>query len=82
MDPKFHPAVAAMKAGDLERFRTLLREDPSLATAPSRRGGSLLQCVVVDGYEAPHSLEMAKLLIDAGAADARHAGLLGQTGRQ
>jgi hypothetical protein len=49
MDPKFHPAVAAMKADDLERFRTLLREDPSLATTPSRRGGSLLQCVVVDG---------------------------------
>jgi ankyrin repeat protein len=68
MDPKFHPAVAAMKAGDLERFRTLLREDPSLATTPSRRGGSLLQCVVVDGYETPHSIEMAKLLIDAGAA--------------
>jgi uncharacterized protein len=68
MDPKFHPAVAAVKAGDLERFRTLLREDPSLATAPSSRGYSLLQCVVLDGYEVPHSLEMAKLLIDAGAA--------------
>lgn len=68
MDPKFHPAVEAMKAGDLERFRTLLREVPSLATAPSRRGGSPLQCVVADGYEVPHSLEMAKLLIDAGAA--------------
>jgi len=67
MDPKFHPAVAALKAGDLERFRTLLREDPSLATAPSRRGGSLLQAVVLDGYEVPHSIEMAKLLIDAGA---------------
>jgi ankyrin repeat protein len=68
MDPKFHPAVAAMKAGDLERFRTLLREDPSLATSPSKRGGSLLQCVVVDGYELPHSIEMAKLLVEAGAA--------------
>jgi ankyrin repeat protein len=67
MDPKFHPIVDAIKADDLERFRTLLREDPSLATAPSRRGGSLLQCVVVDGYEVPHSIEMAKLLIDAGA---------------
>jgi hypothetical protein len=67
MDPKFHPAIAAMKAGDLERFRTLLRDDPSLATTPLRRGGSLLQCVVVDGYEVPHSIEMAKLLIDAGA---------------
>jgi ankyrin repeat protein len=67
MDPKFHPAVAAIKAGDLERFRTLLREDPSLATAHSSKGHTLLQCVVLDGYEVPHSIEMAKLLIDAGA---------------
>src|SRR5207247_6670430 len=29
---------------------------------------TLLQCVVLDGYEVPHSLEMVKLLIDAGAA--------------
>ena len=38
MDPKFHPAVAAIKAGDLERFRTLLREDPSrpASTTPAR----------------------------------------------
>jgi len=67
MDPKFHPAVAAIKAGDLERFRTLLREDPSLATDRSSKGHTLLQCVVLDGYEVPHSIEMAKLLIDAGA---------------
>src|SRR5207245_10701754 len=45
MDPKFHPAVAAVKAGDLERFRTLLREDPSLATAPSRREPAPLRFV-------------------------------------
>ena len=44
MDPKFHPAVAAIKAGDLERFRTLLREDPSLATDRSSKGHTLLQC--------------------------------------
>ncbi len=68
MDPKFHPAVAAIKAGDLERFRTLLRADPSLATAPSSKGHTLLQCVVLDGFEVPHSSEMAQLLIDAGAA--------------
>jgi ankyrin repeat protein len=68
MDPKFHPAVAAIKAGDLERFRTLLREDPSLATARSSKSHpNLLQCVVLDGYEVPHSIEMARLLIDAGA---------------
>jgi len=70
MDPKFHPAVAAIKAGDLERFRTLLRADPSLATDRSSKGHTLLQCVVLDGYEVPHSIEMAKLLIDAGAEQA------------
>ena len=68
MDPKFHPAVAAIEAGDLERFRTLLRADPSLATDRSSKGHTLLQCVVLDGYEVPHSIEMAQLLIDAGAA--------------
>ena len=59
---------AAIKAGDLERFRTLLREDPSLVTAHSSKSHpNLLQCVVLDGYEVPHSLAMVKLLIDAGA---------------
>jgi hypothetical protein len=68
MDPKFHPAVDAIRSGDLERFRTLLREDPSLATARSSKSHpTLLQCVVLDGYQVPHSVEMAKLLIDAGA---------------
>ncbi len=68
MDPKFHPAVAAIKAGDLERFGTLLCEDPSLATARSSKSHpTLLQCVVLDGNEVPHSIEMATLLIDAGA---------------
>jgi ankyrin repeat protein len=68
MDPKFYPAIAAIKAGDMERFRTLLRDDPSLATARSSMSHpNLLQCVVLDGTEVPHSIEMAKLLIDAGA---------------
>ncbi len=68
MDPKFQPAVAAIQTGDLERFRTLLREDPSLATARSSKSHpNLLQCVVLDGYEVPHSVEMAQLLIAAGA---------------
>jgi ankyrin repeat protein len=67
MAPRYHPIVDAIKAGDLGRFQTLLREDPSLATACSSKGHSTLQCVVLDGYEVPHSIEMAKLLIDAGA---------------
>jgi ankyrin repeat protein len=68
MDPEFHPVVAAIKAGDLERFRTLLREDPTLATARSSKSHpTLLQCVVLDGKDVPHSIEMAQLLIDLGA---------------
>jgi ankyrin repeat protein len=68
MDPKFHPAVAAIKTGDLERFRSLLRADPSLATARSSKSHpTLLQCVVLDGCDVPQSVEMAQLLIDAGA---------------
>jgi hypothetical protein len=69
MDPNFHPTVAAIKAGDLERFRALLRECPSLATARSSKSHpTLLQCVVLDGFAVPRSIEMAQLLIDAGAA--------------
>jgi ankyrin repeat protein len=68
MDPRFHPAVAAVKAGDLERFRALLREDPSLATARSSKSHpTLLQCVVLDGFGVPQSIEMARLLLDRGA---------------
>ena len=68
MDPKFHPAIAAVKAGDLETFRALLRDDPSLATDRSSNSHpTLLQCVVLDGKDVPHCAEMAQLLIDAGA---------------
>jgi hypothetical protein len=35
MDVKFLPAIAAIKAGDLDRFKELVREDPSLATTRS-----------------------------------------------
>jgi ankyrin repeat protein len=68
MDPKFHPAVAAVKAGDLEAFRALLRDDPSLATDRSSKSHpTLLQCVVLDAKDVPHCALMAQLLIDAGA---------------
>jgi len=68
MDARFLPAVAAIKAGDVERFRTLLRQDPSLATARSSRSHpTLLQCAVLDGFGVPHSTEIVQLLIDAGA---------------
>jgi ankyrin repeat protein len=68
MDAKFYPAMRAVNAGDLEKFKALIAEDPSLAT--SRSGCShptLLQCVVLDGKDKPHNVEMAQILIDAGA---------------
>ena len=68
MDPKFLPAVAAVRSGDLEKFRTLVEADPSLATARSSRSHpTLLQCVALDGNGKPSNVEMARLLIEAGA---------------
>src|SRR6185369_5651845 len=68
MDAKFHPAMVAIKLGDLERFRTLLRQDPALATSRSSTSHpTLLQCLVLSGKDVPNKIEMAKILIDAGA---------------
>lgn len=68
MNAKFHPAMKAIKADDLERFKTLVAEDPSLATSRSTRSHpTLLQCVVLDGKGKPNNVEMAKVLIEAGA---------------
>lgn len=68
MDARFHPAMNAVKSGDLEQFKAALAGDPALATARSTRSHpTLLQCVVLDGKDKPHNVEMAQLLIDAGA---------------
>jgi len=68
MDARFHPAIAAIKTGDLEQFKSLVAADPSLATSRSSRSHpTLLQCVVLDGKDKPNNVEMAKVLIDAGA---------------
>src|SRR5215510_1579775 len=68
MDVKFYPAIAAVKAGDLDKFKALLAADPTLATSRSTRSHpTLLQCVVLDGKDKPHNVEMAQILIDAGA---------------
>lgn len=68
MDAKFHPAIAAIKSGDAARLRALLNEDRSLATARSSRSHStLLQCLALDAVDVPNKVEMAELLIDAGA---------------
>ena len=68
MDAKFQPAVAAVRSGDLEKFKTALAGDPSLATARSSRSHpTLLQCVALDCNGNPHNAEMAKIFIEAGA---------------
>src|SRR5215470_17737210 len=68
MDTKFHPAVQAVQTGDLEKFKALLAEDSSLATSRSSKSHpTLLQCVALDGKDRPHNVEMAEVLISAGA---------------
>jgi ankyrin repeat protein len=68
MDAKFHPAIAAIKSGDIDGLRALLRQDPSLATARSSRSHpTLLQCLTLDAIDVPNKAKMAQLLIDAGA---------------
>jgi hypothetical protein len=68
VDSKFHPAIVAIKLGDLERLRTLVRQDPTLATSQSSTSHpTLLQCLVLSGKDLPKKIEMAQVLIDAGA---------------
>lgn len=68
MDRKFHPAIAAIEADDLEKFKALVAADPSLATSRSSKSHpTLLQCVVLDGKGKPNNVAMAEVLIDAGA---------------
>ena len=68
MEAKFHPAIKAIRSGDLEKFKALIEEDPTLATSRSSRSHpTLLQCVALDGKDKPNNVEMARVLIDAGA---------------
>ena len=68
MDKKFHPAIKAIKAGDVERLRALVAEEAELATSRSTRSHpTLLQCLVLDGNGKPNAREMAEVLIEAGA---------------
>lgn len=68
MDAKFHPAIAAIAAGDLDGLRELVSTDPSLATARSSRSHpTLLQCLALDAVDVPNKVEMAEVLIEAGA---------------
>ena len=68
MDSKFHAAVSAVRSGDLEKFKAAVEADPSLATARSSRSHpTLLQCVALDGNGKANNVEMARILIAAGA---------------
>src|SRR5262245_3260425 len=68
MDAKFHSAINVLKSGDARHLRELIRQDSSLATGRSTTGHpTLLQCLVLAGKSAPASVEMATILIDAGA---------------
>jgi ankyrin repeat protein len=49
MDPRFHPVQAVLARGEVEAMRTLLVEDPALATARSTRSHpTILQCLVLN----------------------------------
>jgi ankyrin repeat protein len=68
MDAKFHPAIDAMRAGDVEKLKALVAADPSLVTSRSSKSHpTLLQAVVLDGKDKPKNLEIVAVLIDAGA---------------
>ena len=81
MDAKFHPAQAALARGAVGPLASLLRADPSLATARSRCSHpTLLQCLVltmppVDALEtliellAGHGAELTDPLIAASGVD-------------
>jgi ankyrin repeat protein len=68
MDSRFHPAIKALHAGDVEGFKALVDADPSLATSRSSKSHpTLLQAVTLDGKDKPRNVEFAQILIDAGA---------------
>jgi uncharacterized protein len=68
MDAKFHPAIAAIKAGNIDQLKSLLNEDPTLATTRSTTSHpTLLQCLTLDACDVSNKVEMARVLIDAGA---------------
>jgi ankyrin repeat protein len=68
MDAKFQPAIAAIEAGDVDKLKALVAEDPSLATSRSSTSHpTLLQCLVLQGNDLPNNVAMAAVLVDAGA---------------
>ena len=72
---RFETAVDAMVGGDRDVLEALLREDPALVGARSarRHRASLLHYIAANGVEGwrqrtpPNAVEIARLLLDAGA---------------
>ena len=72
---RFETAVEAVIAGDSATLRGMLREDPQLAKARSarRHRATLLHYIAANGVEGhrqktpPNAVEIAELLLDAGA---------------
>src|SRR5262245_5331339 len=68
MDARFHSAIEAIKADDVDRLRAIVDADPSVATARSSTSHpTLLQCLVLDAKDAPRQIDMARILTGAGA---------------
>jgi ankyrin repeat protein len=69
--------LKAARAGDVERVKTLLKEDPRLLVARDPMGNTALIIAVNSGHEA-----LADLLLDAGVEPGLHeAAALGDTAR-
>src|SRR6266481_1808728 len=68
MDAKFHPAIQAIKSGDIQLLKSLVTTDPTLATSRSSKSHpTLLQCLTLAARDVSNEVEMARVLIDAGA---------------
>jgi len=72
---RFEAAVEALVAGDADRLRTMLRDDPDLVTARSVRWhhATLLHYLGANGVEGgrqrtpPNAVELMAMLLEAGA---------------
>ena len=68
MDAKFQPAIQAIKSGDIQLLKSLVTTDPTLATSRSSKSHpTLLQCLTLAAQDVSNKVEMARVMIDAGA---------------
>lgn len=68
MDEDFGPAALAIVGGDVAELTASLEDDPELATRRSSCGHpTLLQLVACEAENLPNPVDMARVLVDAGA---------------